>query len=168
MKPDVAGLSGPNVHPLPGADPDRGGSDLLTRRGFIGRFVQIASGALGAAVVYPVLRFLSPPRIAEDAGTRVLAGTVAELAKDGWKIFPFGSEPGILVEKSPGEYRAFSATCTHLECTVQLEKPTSRIWCACHNGYYDLEGRNIAGPPPKPLTKYNVQVSDDEIYVTRA
>jgi Rieske Fe-S protein len=140
----------------------------VNRRGFIDRFLQLASAALGAAIVYPVLRFLSPPRIAEDSGTRVLAGTVPELAKDGWKIFPFGSEPGILIQKAPGEYRALSATCTHLECTVQLEKATHRIWCACHNGYYDLEGRNISGPPPKPLTNYKVQVSGDEIYVSRA
>jgi len=140
----------------------------LTRRGFIDRFVQTASAALAAAIVYPVLRFLSPPRIAEDSGTRVLAGTVSELEKDGWKIFPFGSEPGILIRTPAGEYRAFSATCTHLECTVQLEKSTHRIWCACHNGYYDLQGRNISGPPPKPLTVFQVQLSGDEIYVSRA
>jgi Rieske Fe-S protein len=140
----------------------------VTRRGFIERFVQTAFAALAAAVVYPVLRFLSPPRIAEDASTRVLAGTVSELEKKTWKIFPFGSEPGILVEKAPGEYRALSATCTHLQCTVQYEKGTNRIWCACHNGYYDLDGRNVSGPPPKPLTAYKVQVTGDEIYVSRA
>ena len=124
--------------------------------------------ALAAAVLYPVLRFLSPPRIAEDTSTRVLAGTVEELAKKTWKIFPFGSEPGILIENAPGEYHALSATCTHLQCTVQYEKSTNRIWCACHNGYYDLNGRNVSGPPPKPLTAYKVQITGDEIYVSRA
>jgi Rieske Fe-S protein len=139
----------------------------MKRRMFLDGFLGASVTALAAAVVYPVLRFLKPPVVPEAATSRVLAGKVAELAQEGWKIFPFGSVPGILVQVAPGEYRAFSATCTHLECTVQFDKPSQRIWCACHNGYYDLNGRNVAGPPPHPLTPYTVQVVDDEIYVTR-
>ena len=141
---------------------------MISRRGFLGRFLQLTFGALGAAVAYPVLRFLSPPRVPEDTSSRVLAGTVTELAKDGWKIFPMGSEPGILIQTAPGEFRAFSAVCTHLSCTVQRDKNSDRIWCACHNGYYDLEGRNVAGPPPRPLTRFTVNVAGDEIYVSRS
>ena len=144
------------------------GPDLIPRRGFLEIFFRASFGALAAAVLYPVGKFLSPPRIAEDTSSRVLAGKVSELTKDGWKIFPFGAEPGILVQAGPGEYRAFSATCTHLECTVQMDKASDRIWCACHNGFYDLEGRNVAGPPPRPLTRYTVRVDGDEIYVSRA
>lgn len=143
------------------------GRRFVERRRFLEGFLRGTVGLLAAAVFYPVARFLSPPRIAEDVGTRVLAGKVSELAKDGWKVFPLGSEPGILVEKSPGQYRAFSATCTHLECTVQFDKSSRRIWCACHNGFYDLDGRNVAGPPPRPLTPYVVQVSGDDIFVSR-
>lgn len=143
-------------------------NELMPRRGFIKWFLGTSVGALAAAVIFPVLRFLSPPRIAEDVGTRVLAGHVSEMVREKWKIFPFGSEPGILVESSPGEYAAFSATCTHLDCTVQFEDSSKRIWCACHNGYYDLQGRNVAGPPPRPLTPYRVQVEGDDIYVSRA
>lgn len=141
---------------------------MIPRRTFLERFLQLTFGALGAAVVYPVLRYLSPPRVAEDTSARVLAGTVTELAKEGWKIFPMGSEPGILVQVAPGDIRAFSAVCTHLACTVQMEKGGSRIWCACHNGFYDFEGRNAGGPPPRPLTRFTVNVAGDEIYVSRA
>jgi cytochrome b6-f complex iron-sulfur subunit len=139
----------------------------IPRRNFLSRFLGLSVGTLVAAVFYPVARFLSPPRVQEDVSTRVLAGKVSEVTKEGWKIFPFGADPAILVEKAPGEYRAFSATCTHLQCTVQFDKTAHRIWCACHNGMYDLEGRNISGPPPRPLTPYTVQVSGDEIYVSR-
>ncbi|NIP19379.1 MAG: Rieske 2Fe-2S domain-containing protein, partial [Xanthomonadales bacterium] len=45
-----------------------------------------------------------------------------------------GSEPGIVVETGPGEYKAFAAMCTHLSCTVQYEAESDRLWCACHNG----------------------------------
>jgi cytochrome b6-f complex iron-sulfur subunit len=142
-------------------------NEAIPRRRFLQGFLTSTVGLLAAAVVYPVLRFISPPRVAEDVSSRVLAGKVSEVSKEGWKIFPFGAEPGILVEKSPGEFRAFSATCTHLECTVQFDKSAHRIWCACHNGFYDLEGKNVAGPPPRPLKPYSVQVSGDDIYVSK-
>ncbi len=140
----------------------------LPRRKFLGNFLSLSVGSLAAAVLFPVFKFMSPPRVAEDVGSRVLAGKVSELSKDGWKIFPFGSEPGILIEKAPGEYKALTATCTHLECTVQYDKPAGRIWCACHNGFYDLDGKNVAGPPPRPLKQFIVQVSGDDIFVSRA
>lgn len=139
----------------------------FSRRWLLDRFLGVSVTALGASVVYPIVRFLSSPRIPEATGKRVLAGTTAELDREGWKLFPFGSEPGILVAVAPGEYRAFSATCTHLECTVQFDKPSKRIWCACHNGWYDLTGKNVAGPPPRPLVTYSVQVVGEEIFVTR-
>ncbi len=138
------------------------------RRGFLDRLLGISVVGLAASVLYPVVRFLSPPNIPEAVSNRVLAGKVSELAADSWKIFPFGSTPGILITVAPGEYRAFSAICTHLECTVQYEKASKRIWCACHNGYYDLHGRNIAGPPPRPLTHYTVQVEGEDIFVSRS
>ena len=67
-----------------------------------------------------------------------------------------------------GEYRAFSATCTHLNCTVQYRADVKRIWCACHNGHFDLTGRNIAGPPPAPLESYEVHVAGDEVVVSKS
>ncbi len=138
-----------------------------SRRRFLNIVLGTSAGGLLAAVLYPVLRFISPPRIPESTSTRVLAGKVSELAADGWKIFPFGSEPGILIQTAPGEYRAFTAVCTHLQCTVQYEKADKRIWCACHNGFYDLTGKNVAGPPPRPLAPFTVQVVGEDIYVAR-
>ena len=141
--------------------------DGVSRRGFLNGILGFSLTALGAAVVYPILRYISPPRVAEATSNRVLAGKVSELAQDGWKIFPFGSEPGILIQLAPGDIRAFTAVCTHLQCTVQFDKPSKRMWCACHNGFYDLTGRNVAGPPPRPLTPFTVQVEGDDIFVTR-
>jgi Rieske Fe-S protein len=43
----------------------------------------------------------------------------------------------------------------------------SQIWCACHNGRYDLTGKNVAGPPPRPLEAFDVSVRNDEIMISR-
>ena len=139
----------------------------IPRRRFLDAFLSTSVGSLAVAVFYPVVRYLSPPAIPEATSTRVLAGKVSELHEEGWKVFPFGSEAGIIVETGPGQCRAFSATCTHLECTVQFDKDSKRIWCACHNGFYDMDGRNVAGPPPRPLTPYTVNIEGDDIFVSR-
>ena len=137
------------------------------RRGLVSGFLWASASALGAAVLYPVLRFISPPRIPESVGNRVSGGKVSEMTGVTWKIVPFGQDPVILIQPTAGEFRAFSATCTHLDCTVQFDEKTDRIWCPCHNGYYDLEGRNVAGPPPHPLEVLSVQLVGDDIFIVR-
>ncbi|MFQ5628733.1 MAG: ubiquinol-cytochrome c reductase iron-sulfur subunit [bacterium] len=97
----------------------------------------------------------------------VVAGKVGDLQPNTGKIFRFGSKPGILVLTQQGEYRAFSAVCSHLQCTVQYRSDFKHIWCACHNGHFDLAGKNIAGPPPRPLEAYKVDIKGDEIIVSK-
>jgi Rieske Fe-S protein len=120
-----------------------------------------------AAVLYPVMAYLKPPQQGEVVVTSVKAGKVSAIEKDSGVIVRFGNKPVILVRTAGGEFRAFSATCTHLDCTVQYRKDMGLIWCACHNGRYDLNGRNVAGPPPRPLDVYRVVVQGDEISVSK-
>jgi len=135
------------------------------------RFVELLLGtgfvATAIAILYPLLRYLVPPKTANLGSDSVVADRVGELKPNSGKIFRFGSRPGILVLTASGDYRAMSATCTHLGCTVQYRADMQHLWCACHNGHYDLNGRNIAGPPPRPLELYDVQVRGDEIFVRR-
>ena len=140
----------------------------MKRRSFLDLLIATAGTALGAFVVYPIARYLVPPKSPEAATRRVVAAKQDEVPPGGSKIFPFGGEPGILIRDASGEYRAFTAVCTHLGCTVQYKTATRQIWCACHNGQYDLQGRNVAGPPPRPLEAYEVHVSGDDIVVEKA
>ncbi len=135
------------------------------------RFLRLVLGggvvASLVSFIYPVLRYVIPPATTDVGGDSVLAATVAELKANSAKIFRFGSRPGLLVKTASGEYRAMSATCTHLSCTVQYRADVQQVWCACHNGMYDMNGRNISGPPPRPLEAYDVHVKGNEIYVSR-
>jgi Rieske Fe-S protein len=120
-----------------------------------------------ASFLYPVLRYLVPPAVADLGGDSVVAAKVNELKPNSARIFRFGSRPGMLIRTAEGEYRAMSATCTHLSCTVQYRDDLREVWCACHNGMYDLNGRNVSGPPPRPLEAFDVHVRGDEIVVAR-
>ena len=123
--------------------------------------------AFFASVVYPVLAYLKPPSQGEVEVSSVKVGKLSEIPKDSGQIVKFGSKPVILIRTSGGELRAFSATCTHLDCTVQYRKDIGVIWCACHNGKYDLNGHNISGPPPRPLNEYRVVEQGEEVFISK-
>jgi cytochrome b6-f complex iron-sulfur subunit len=118
-------------------------------------------------ILYPILAYLKPPVQAEVEVKSVSAGKKDDLARDSGKIVKFGTKPVILVRTADDQFRAFSAVCSHLDCTVQFNKEIGMIWCACHNGKYDLTGRNVAGPPPRPLEPYKVIIQGDEILIAK-
>jgi Rieske Fe-S protein len=142
-------------------------TDHPKRRRFVEMFLGTGIVASLASFLYPVLRYLIPPPSAELSSDTVLAGKTGDLKPNTGKIFRFGSRPALLIMTSDGKYRAMSGVCTHLGCTVQYRGDLHNVWCACHNGMYDLNGRNLSGPPPRPLEDYDVMVKGDEIYVQR-
>jgi len=138
----------------------------LSRRDFLTYILAGGFVAWLVAVLYPIYEYLKPPELPEAKVSSVKVGKVGDVQPDSGVIFKFGRKPGILIRTASGEFRAFSATCTHLDCTVQYRKDMGVIWCACHNGKYDLSGKNISGPPPRPLAPFKVVVKGDEIFVT--
>lgn len=131
--------------------------------------VLLGGGALAsvASFLYPVVKYLVPPVVPNLGQDEVVAAKVGDLKPNGSKIFRFGSRPALLLLTGEGEYHAVSAVCTHLGCTVQYRTDLREIWCACHNGTYSLDGRNISGPPPRPLESFLVNIRGSEIVVSR-
>jgi len=145
-----------------------GGGTGVTRKGFVDWLIGSSLGGFLLAVLYPVTRYLIPPKVAESSTSSVTVPfQPTDLPSNSGQIFKFGSKPGILIRTPTGELRAFSAICTHLDCTVQYRDDLAHIWCACHNGHYDLNGTNIAGPPPRPLEEFDVNVRGTDIVVQR-
>ena len=138
-----------------------------SRRNFLKYFLGGGLTAFAFSVIYPVIKYLIPPKSSEPVPTSVIADKVGELKANSGKIFRFGDKPGILIDTPEGELRAFTAVCTHLGCTVQYREDLQHIWCACHNGHYDLNGINIAGPPPRPLTPFKVNIKGDQVFASK-
>lgn len=140
----------------------------VSRRGFVDWFLGSTLVGFAGAVIYPVLRYIFPPASGESAVNSVILPLAAsDLPPNSGQIFKFGTRPGIIVRNASGDLRAFSARCTHLDCTVQFRDDLNLIWCACHNGQFDLNGRVVSGPPPAPLESFDVRVRGDQIVVTR-
>ncbi len=137
------------------------------RRNFLNFLLGTSLSGVIVSIFYPVIKFLIPPSVAEAPTTNVVAAKVGEVPANTGKIFKFGSKPCILVNAPDGCLKAFSATCTHLDCIVQYRPDMQNIWCACHNGRYDLNGKNIAGPPPRPLEQLEVRIRGDEVIASK-
>ena len=150
------------------AKKDLGAPGSPPRRSFLDFLLGASALATLGAIVYPIIRFIAPPQIVESAENSVVAAKINEIPPNSGKIFKFGNKPGILVRTAAGELKAFSAVCTHLDCIVQYRDDTKQIWCACHNGQYNLSGKNIGGPPPRPLEEFQVNTRGDDVVVTRA
>ena len=138
---------------------------LNKRRDFLNILIGGGFFAWLISLLYPVFKYLEPPEIEEAKVSNVKIGAVEDMEKNSGKIIKFGNKPVIVVRKSDGEYVAFTAVCTHLDCIVQFRKDLKLIYCACHNGKYDLNGRNVSGPPPAPLEKYGIAIQNNEVIV---
>ena len=74
-----------------------------------------------------------------------------------------------MIRTEDGVFHAYNAICTHLGCTVQFSSEKKHIFCACHGGQFDAaSGKNLAGPPPKPLAVLKAEVISGELIISRA
>ena len=138
------------------------------------RRLLIALGGLGVAwagaAAYPVYKFLSPqaqPDPFDDEGKAPVEGVIlADVANPGQGANGSYAGKGLIVFRAEdGTLKAFDSKCTHAGCNVSYEG--ERFFCHCHGGVYDLDGKNVAGPPPKPLTPLPVVEQDGVLYVKR-
>jgi Rieske Fe-S protein len=142
------------------------------RRDFIIKALYGLVALLGLGFLVPGIKLFSPvnnrkkelaffPLIAEDEIPR------AGAKKEELSFTASGNErkTRVFVVSSPEGPMVFSATCSHLGCLVNYHKEKREFICPCHGGRYDLTGKNIAGPPPAPLTRLPIKVQDGMIFV---
>jgi cytochrome b6-f complex iron-sulfur subunit len=145
--------------------------DSRSRRSLLKAGVGAMSACYAAAVGYPVYRYLATPATRDRALGQVKTVSLAQKDLPGpgtATMFLFGSRPSLLIHHQDGHYAAFDAVCTHLGCTVRFEPRNSRIFCPCHGGTYDMNtGAVVAGPPPRGLKVYHVEVADGNVVVSR-
>ncbi|MGA7992324.1 MAG: Rieske 2Fe-2S domain-containing protein [Thermoanaerobaculia bacterium] len=129
----------------------------FSRRRWIDALLGTSFVAWAGAVVYPMLRYLTP--LKDGGGANKITLTDAqkqELASNGFLIARLGTDRVLVLKDRSQKLLALSAKCTHEGCTVQFLPADSIVWCACHNGKFALDGRVISGPPPRPLAAFEV------------
>ncbi|HEY2772711.1 MAG TPA: Rieske (2Fe-2S) protein [Candidatus Binatia bacterium] len=135
---------------------------MQTRRGFLDLLLGLGVVGWAGSVFYPIIRYLTPLPLAGPGGpVKLSAEQLASLAKDRFVIVPAAGKRLLVFQDPAQKVRALDARCTHEGCTVKFVPGESVIWCACHNGRFDLDGRVISGPPPRPLGQYVAQQDAD-------
>jgi cytochrome b6-f complex iron-sulfur subunit len=110
-----------------------------------------------ASALYPILRYLKPLPAAGPGGpVRLTRADVDALETKRFVIVPAAGTRILVFRDQAQTLRAVDARCTHEGCTVQYVAAEGGIWCACHNAKFDVEGRVLSGPPPKPLPRYAI------------
>jgi menaquinol-cytochrome c reductase iron-sulfur subunit len=160
-------------HSLTGAE----SPEILSRRRFLEK-LSIALGGFCAAVVgLPLIGFVIAPLFRKVPEQWTVLGKVGD--------FQIGKTVSVNVldtsplpwagitarnavwlrRESENSFIAFSANCTHLGCPVRWMEGASLFLCPCHGGVYYTDGSVAAGPPPRPLFRYDVRIENGEVKI---
>ncbi len=139
----------------------------MPRRSFLDWLLGLGAFGFLASAAYPILKFLKPlPSAGATGPVRLEAEELQKLGSDGFVIVRAGTKRVIVFEDLNEKLRCLDAKCTHEGCTVQYVSGESMVWCACHNGRFDLDGRVLSGPPPRPLDGFGIHRDGDDVVLT--
>jgi menaquinol-cytochrome c reductase iron-sulfur subunit len=154
------------------------GSNKISRRRFLKIVVAGSAGIAAAAIAVPLIDyFLSPawkqstnltlPIVRTDSipiGTPTFI-RFEERIPDAW-VVTTQSQGLWVVTKDGQNFTVFDPHCTHLNCPYYWDDTQKMFLCPCHGGKFDIDGRVLAGPPPRPLDRWESFISQGEIEVT--
>ena len=89
--------------------------------------------------------------------------TTSEIPVGSGKIFT--SEKVVVTQPNSGDFKAFSAVCTHMGCIVSTIS-NGTIDCPCHGSQYSIStGAVVGGPAPSPLPAQAIKVTGSNIFL---
>jgi Rieske Fe-S protein len=140
--------------------------NFVARRDFA-KFLVLTSGAFVAGQAWIAVQSLV--RSKRKPPGRVKIGALSAIAPGTATMFtyPTPNDPCLLIRMPDGQLLAYDQKCTHLSCAVIPRIDEGILECPCHDGVFDLAtGRNLAGPPPRPLPRIELDVQGDDIFAT--
>jgi len=148
-----------------------------TRRSFFAWVTRMAAAVIGVGLAVPLGGYLISPALTRrerpwiDVGgvDGLIAGQPKQLdhvmaVRDGWAESK--SHKAVWAVKQPGgEVTVYSPICTHLGCGYRWDEEKRTFQCPCHGSVYDLEGKVLEGPAPRPLDKLPSKIENGRLLV---
>jgi cytochrome b6-f complex iron-sulfur subunit len=144
---------------------EKGGGVAVGRRGFLNWVLRVCGAITGVGLVGPALVYVWPSTQKGPVRNRKEVGAEADWAVWTAKKVSLGDTPVIVVRTSGG-FRAFSAVCTHLGCLVEWNEGHREFDCPCHAARFDSEGKVIGGPAPRPLRALTARVVQGKVFAS--
>lgn len=152
----------------------------FTRRDTLKMGIWSIGGFISAALGLPALAYVVGPALKrEDESAWLKLGSASKvelglpmlfkariIRKAGWISTDEQIAVYVLTENGR-DYIAMSNICTHLGCRVRWIPNNEQFYSPCHNGIFDKQGYVVAGPPPRPLDRYEIKIENDQIYIGR-
>ena len=102
-----------------------------------------------------------PParRKAKPKGT--VLGQASDIPVGGGAIYTAAKV--VVTQPASGQYKAFSAVCTHVGCIVN-KVTNGTIDCPCHGSEFKItNGAVVTGPAPSPLPAKQIKIVDGQV-----
>lgn len=140
---------------------------FVTRREFTKSLVLVSSAACAANGALVGLAYLEKRTAGAGPPEPKRIASAKEIPEGGSIVFDFPEKgnPCLLVRIDPERFVAFGQKCTHLGCPVLFRPKERRLYCPCHEGFFDAaDGRVLAGPPPRPLPRVELERRGDDLW----
>jgi menaquinol-cytochrome c reductase iron-sulfur subunit len=149
----------------------------VSRRSFMTRTIIAIIGFIGAAVTVPLAGFGILPVIRRKEPSWSDAGSLQDLevdapqerrflqtVKHGWQEEKV--ERAVwLIKRSDGRITAFSPSCPHLGCGYRWIPQDRKFKCPCHASVFDIDGKVLGGPAPRPLDALETKQENGKVFV---
>jgi len=152
-------------------------SHTVTRRDFVGVVTMFIGSAIGAVIGLPAIAYLISPAIkVQKSEDWIPLGPLENIpegvptsfsfvrvVENGWERT--GNSYGVYVVRNGENVTAFSNICTHLSCRVTWKEDVQDFVCPCHDAHFDIQGKVVSGPPPRPLDTYQAKLEDGNLFI---
>ena len=151
----------------------------ISRRDFIKAATTTIGGFIGLATSIPVIGYLFSPALRESkasswidlgpldkypVGARPSSFEFTQTSVNGWERTSL-SYAVFIVRKDDKMVQVLSNVCTHLGCRVTWHPDIQHYVSPCHDGHFDLTGKNISGPPPRPLDEFTTKINNGNLFI---
>ena len=151
----------------------------VSRRDFMKTAILSIGGLIGTVIGLPAIAYVIGPALQKETNEWIRLGSVGKVEVNTPTLFK------TIIEKQTGwinaeeefsvyvlttngqEFVVMSNICTHLGCRVRWIPDQDSFFCPCHNGVFAKDGSVVAGPPPRPLDRFEVKVEDGVLFVKR-
>lgn len=152
----------------------------VNRRGFLKVLIGALNGLIALALAIPGLGYILTPIFRQESGEWVRLGPLSNFAPGRMHkaVFTYVSASGytrqerenfVWLQRSDSlggdNIAVFSPVCSHAGCNVGWNANESLFACPCHEGRYSVDGEVLSGPPPRPLSRLETRIENDELYI---